>query len=80
MRLLLQFPTVLSNLSVVNPLLNSNTDKKRAFSDSKLKFVKALMFRSFHETEALTAFYCFTIVCGRAYFVPIFNCMIESMK
>ena len=32
MRLLLQFPTVLSDHSVVNLLLNSTIDKKRAFS------------------------------------------------
>ena len=32
MRLLLQFPTVLSNLSVANPFLNSTIDKKHAFS------------------------------------------------
>ena len=37
------------------------------FRDSKLKFVKALLFLSFHETEAPIAFYCFTFICGRAY-------------
>ena len=33
--------------------------KSVRFHDSKLKFVKALLFRSFHETEAPIAFYHF---------------------
>ena len=37
------------------------------FHDSKLKFAKALLFRSFHKNEALTAFYCFIFIFGRAY-------------
>ena len=37
------------------------------FHDSKLKFVKALSFRSFHETEAPAVYHCLTIICGRAY-------------
>ena len=31
--------------------------KSLCFHDSKLKFMKALLFRSFHETDAPTAFY-----------------------
>ena len=37
------------------------------FHDSKLKLVKALLFRSFHETEAPTAGFCSPFICGRAY-------------
>ena len=37
------------------------------FHDSKLKLVKALLFRSFHETEAPTACFCSAFICGRAY-------------
>ena len=37
------------------------------FHDSKLKFVKTLLFHSVHENEAPTAFYCFAFICGRAY-------------
>ena len=39
------------------------------FHDSKLKLLKALLFRSFHETEAPTAGFCSVFICGRAYFV-----------
>ena len=65
-RLLLQFPTVLPSFSIVNPLLNRSKHEKR-----KLKFLKALSFHSFHETERPTAFYCFTLIliCGRAFLV-----------
>ena len=38
------------------------------FHDSRLKFVKVLMFLSFRETEAPAAFYCFTFIRGRAYY------------
>ena len=37
------------------------------FHDSKLKLVKALLFHSFHETEAPTAGFCSPFICGRAY-------------
>ena len=37
------------------------------FHDSKLKLVKALLFRSFDETEAPTAGFCSPFICGRAY-------------
>ena len=37
------------------------------FHDSKLKLVKALLFRSLHETEAPTACFCSAFICGRAY-------------
>ena len=37
------------------------------FHDSKLKLLKALLFRSFHETEAPTAGFCSVFICGRAY-------------
>ena len=35
-----------------------------------LKFVKALLFRSFHETYALTAF-CFTFICGSVHLTMV---------
>ena len=38
------------------------------FHDSKLKLVKALLFHSFHETEAPTAGFCSPFICGRAYY------------
>ena len=41
--------------------------KSVRFHDSKLKLVKALLFRSFHETEAPTAGFCSAFICGRAY-------------
>ena len=41
--------------------------KSVRFYDSKLKLVKALLFRSFHETEAPTAGFCSVFICGRAY-------------
>ena len=37
------------------------------FHDSKLKLLKALLFGSFHETEAPTAGFCSVFICGRAY-------------
>ena len=37
------------------------------FHDSKLNLLKALLFRSFHETEAPTAGFCSVFICGRAY-------------
>ena len=37
------------------------------FHDSKLKLLKALLFSSFHETEAPTAGFCSVFICGRAY-------------
>ena len=37
------------------------------FHDSKLKLIKALLFRSFHETEAPTAGFCSAFICGRVY-------------
>ena len=40
------------------------------FHDSKLKLLKALLFRSFHETEAPTAGFCSVFICGRAYRNP----------
>ena len=39
------------------------------FHDSKLKLLKALLFRSFHETEAPTAGFCSVFICGRAYWL-----------
>ena len=36
--------------------------KSTRFHDSKLNLVKALLFRSFLETEASTTFYCFTFI------------------
>ena len=45
--------------------------KSVRFHDSKLKLVKALLFRSFHETEAPTAGFCSAFICGRAYFSSI---------
>ena len=41
--------------------------KSVCFHGSKLKLVKALLFRSFHETEAPTAGFCSAFICGRAY-------------
>ena len=41
--------------------------KSVRFHDSKLKLVKTLQFRSFHETEAPTAGFCHAFICGRAY-------------
>ena len=41
--------------------------KSVRFHDSKLKLVKALLFRLFHETEAPTAGFCSAFICGRAY-------------
>ena len=41
--------------------------KSVRFHDSKLKLVKALLFRLFHETEAPTAGFCSALICGRAY-------------
>ena len=35
--------------------------------DSKLKLLKALLFLSFHETEAPAAGFCSAFICGRAY-------------
>ena len=40
------------------------------FHDSKLKLVKALLFRSFHETEAPTAGFCSPFICGSSYLKP----------
>ena len=37
------------------------------FHDSKLKLLKALLFLSFHETEAPTAGFCLVFICGRTY-------------
>ena len=37
--------------------------KSVCFYDSKLEFVKALLFNSFHDSEAPAAFYCFTFIC-----------------
>ena len=68
MRLLLQFPVDLSALLIVNPFFKMGKNEKRCFHDSKLKLVKALLFRSFHETEAPTAGFCSAFICGRAYF------------
>ena len=39
----------------MNPFLKWAKVKSVRFHDSKLKLVKALLFRSFHETEAPTA-------------------------
>ena len=39
------------------------------FHDSKLKLLNALLFRSFHETEAPTAGFCSVFICGRAYWL-----------
>ena len=44
------------------------------FHDSKLKLVKALLFRSFHETEASTAGFCSAFICGRAYTLVKLRC------
>ena len=41
--------------------------KSVRFHDSKLKLLKALLFRSFHQTEAPTAGFCSPFICGRAY-------------
>ena len=41
--------------------------KSIRFHDSKLKLVKALLFRSIHETEAPTAGFCPVFICGRTY-------------
>ena len=41
--------------------------KSVRFYDSELNIVKALLFLSFDETVAPTAFHCFTFICGRAY-------------
>ena len=43
--------------------------KSVRFHDSKLKLLKALLFRSFHETEAPTAGFCSVFICGRAYWL-----------
>ena len=64
MRLPLQFPTVSSTLLIVKPILNRRSVR---FHDNKLKFVNALLFCSFLEIEAITAFHYFTSICGRAY-------------
>ena len=39
------------------------------FHDSKLKLLKALLFLSFHETEAHTAGFCSVFICGRTYWL-----------
>ena len=41
--------------------------KSVRFHDSKLKLLKALLFHSFHQTEAPTAGFCSPFICGRAY-------------
>ena len=41
--------------------------KSVRFHDSKLKLLKALLFRSFDETEAPTAGFSSAFICGRAY-------------
>ena len=41
--------------------------KSVRFHDSKLKLLKALLFRSFHQTEAPTTGFCSPFICGRAY-------------
>ena len=43
--------------------------KSVRFHDSKLKLVKTLLFRSFHESEAPTAGFCLAFICGRAYYI-----------
>ena len=43
--------------------------KSVRFHDSKLKLVKASLFRLFHETEAPTAGFCSAFICGRAYWL-----------
>ena len=48
------------------------------FHDSKLKFVKALLFLSFYETEVLMSFYCFTFICGRAYCSRNTDCSVRT--
>ena len=52
------------------------------FHDSKLKLVKALLFRSFHETEAATAGFCSPFICGRAYLkqLPLDQTLIEDNR
>ena len=67
MRLLLQFPVDLSALLIVNPFLKMRKMKSVRFHDSELKLIKALLFCSFHETEAPTAGFCSAFICGRAY-------------
>ena len=61
----MQFPTVFPTLLIA--ILTPLNMKSVGFHDSKLKFVKALLFHSFHETEAPMACYCSTFNCGRAY-------------
>ena len=47
--------------------------KSVCFHGSKLKLVKALLFRSFHETEASTAGFCLAFICGRAYLLSVYR-------
>ena len=53
-------PDGLSAFSIVNPLLNKTRTKylkSARFHDSKLKFAKTLLSRSFHEAEASSRFF-----------------------
>ena len=54
----------LSALLIVNPFLKVSKNESVRFHDSKLKLVKALLFRSFHETEASTAGFCSAFICA----------------
>ena len=48
------------------------------FYDSKLKLVKALLFRSFHETEAPAAGFCSAFICGRSY-TSVLKCAVKVL-
>ena len=61
-----EVPTTISK-GPFNPFSCKSTSEQKSvrFHDTKLKFVKALSFRLFH--EASTASYCVRFICGRAY-------------
>ena len=54
--------------------------KSVRFHDSKLKLVKALLFRLFHETEAPTAGFCSAFICGRAYCTILLGSLSKLIK
>ena len=73
----MQFQKGLPTFSIVKLILNKIKIRSVHFHDGKLKCVKC---SSFLENEDPTAFYCFTLICGKNGYVDSYELFFEAQS